>query len=76
VVRPQALATLGAVAAKALLGPSFKITAHRGEVLDWEGRKLVPTVHPSSILRGPVEARDDALAALVKDLEVVAALRP
>ena len=76
VVQPQAIATLGAVAAKALLGPSFKITAHRGEVLDWEGHKLVPTVHPSSILRGPVEARDEALAALVKDLEVVAALCP
>ena len=75
-VRPSALATLGAVAAKALLGSSFRITSQRGQVLEWEGHRLVPTVHPSSILRGPAESRDEALAALVSDLEVVARLRP
>ena len=75
-VRPAAMATLGAVAGKALMGPSFRITDTRGQVLDWEGHRLVPTVHPSAILRGPVEARDEALAALVADLQVVAALRP
>jgi DNA polymerase len=36
----------------------------------------VPTVHPSSILRGPPEARDEALDAMVADLRVVAGLRP
>jgi uracil-DNA glycosylase len=75
-VRPSALATLGATAAKALLGSGFKITQHRGEVLEWEGHRLVPTVHPSSILRGPPEVRDEALDALVADLRVVAGLRP
>jgi uracil-DNA glycosylase len=75
-VQPVALATLGAVAGKALLGSGFRITAQRGQVLEWEGRRLVPTVHPSSILRGPPEARDEAMAALVADLAVVAALRP
>jgi DNA polymerase len=75
-VRPAAVATLGAIAAKALLGPKFRITSQRGKVLDWEGHRLVATVHPSAILRGPVEARDEALAALVADLQVVAALRP
>jgi uracil-DNA glycosylase len=75
-VRPQVLGTLGAIAGKALLGPSFRITAQRGHVLDWEGRKLVPTVHPSSILRGPAEARDEALDALVRDLTVVGELHP
>ncbi|TWF81363.1 DNA polymerase [Pseudonocardia hierapolitana] len=75
-VRPSAMATLGAVAAKALLGSGFKITKERGRVLEWEGHQLVPTVHPSSILRGPPEAREEALSALVADLEVVARLRP
>jgi uracil-DNA glycosylase len=75
-VRPTALATLGATAAKALLGSGFRITAERGNVLDWEGFRLVPTVHPSSILRGPVEAREEALDALVRDLAVAADLRP
>jgi uracil-DNA glycosylase family protein len=75
-VRPRTVATLGAVAAKALLGSGFRLTAERGHVLDWEGRRLVPTVHPSSILRGPVERRDEAMDALVADLDVVAGLRP
>jgi uracil-DNA glycosylase family protein len=74
-VQPGALATLGAVAGKALLGPGFRITAQRGQVLEWEGYRLVPTVHPSSILRGPPEAREDAMDALVADLTVVAGLR-
>jgi uracil-DNA glycosylase len=74
-VRPSALATLGAVAGKALLGASFRISAQRGQVIEWEGRPLVATVHPSSILRGPPEARDEAMDALVRDLEVVARLR-
>lgn len=75
-VRPAALATLGAVAGKALLGPRFRITDARGKVLDWESYQLVPTVHPSAILRGPPETRDEALAALVADLQVAAGLRP
>lgn len=74
VVDPAVVATLGATAAKALLGSSFRITAERGKPRDWEHRRLVPTVHPSSILRGPPEQRDEALAALVADLTVVAQL--
>jgi uracil-DNA glycosylase len=75
-VAPSALATLGAVAAKALLGSGFRISKQRGQVLEWEGHRLVPTVHPSAILRGPPESRDEAMSALVADLEVVARLRP
>ncbi|MCO1660955.1 UdgX family uracil-DNA binding protein [Pseudonocardia humida] len=74
-VRPAVVGTLGATAAKALLGPQFRITAERGKVLEFEGRPLVATVHPSSILRGPPEAREDALTAMVQDLQVVAGLR-
>jgi uracil-DNA glycosylase family protein len=73
-VRPSAVATLGAVAGKALLGASFRISAQRGQIIEWEGRPLVATVHPSSILRGPPEARDEAMDAFVRDLEVVAEL--
>ena len=75
-VAPAVLATLGATAAKALLGSGFAITKERGRPREWEGRQLVPTVHPSSILRGPPEARAEALDALVADLTVVASLRP
>src|SRR5215213_1351712 len=40
-IRPVALVTLGATAAKALLGSSFRLTQHRGELLNSE---LAPIV--------------------------------
>jgi DNA polymerase len=73
VVRPAVVATLGATAAKALLGPKFKITEGRGQVLDWQGYALVPTIHPSAILRMEPDERDAGLDDLVADLRVVAA---
>jgi uracil-DNA glycosylase len=75
VVKPEALVLLGAVAAKALLGSSFKVTQRRGELLDSELAPIVSaTIHPSSILR----QRDDASRAaereaFAEDLRVVAA---
>ena len=73
VVAPAVVATLGATAAKALLGPKFRITESRGTVLDWEGLALVPTIHPSAILRMEPDERDAALDAFVADLKVAAA---
>ena len=73
VVRPEALVLLGATAAKGLLGSSFRVTQHRGELLDSELADIVTaTVHPSSILRGPPEDREANREALVADLRVVA----
>jgi len=75
VVKPEALVLLGAVAAKALLGSSFKVTQHRGELLDSDLAPIVSaTIHPSAILR----QRDDAARArereaFAEDLRVVAA---
>lgn len=70
---PRVLVTLGATAAQALLGSSFRVTKHRGEILDWApGLALVPTVHPSAILRAPEDRRSDEFRALVADLTVVA----
>jgi uracil-DNA glycosylase family protein len=74
VVKPEALVLLGATAAKALLGSSFKVTQHRGELLDSELAPIVSaTIHPSSILR----QRDDAARAaereaFAEDLRAVA----
>jgi DNA polymerase len=73
-VNPQVLVCLGATAAKALLGPSFKVTRQRGEFVDSELAPLATgTVHPSSILRAPDdEARKRAYRDFVEDLRVVA----
>jgi len=51
-VEPEALVFLGATAAKAMLGSSFRVTQHRGELLDSELAPIVAaTIHPSAILR-------------------------
>jgi DNA polymerase len=73
-VRPRLVVLLGATAAQAVLGSSFRVTKQRGEILDRDaGPQLMATVHPSSILRGPPEERDAALDAFVADLEQAAA---
>lgn len=74
VVKPRALVCLGATAAQALLGKTFKVSQQRGTLVDSDLAELVTaTVHPSSILRGPSEARADALKGLTADLAMVAA---
>jgi DNA polymerase len=76
VVRPRIVVALGGTAAKSLLGPKFKVTEHRGELLGDTGiaPHVLPTVHPSSILRGPPEDRKRNLAAMVADLRAGARL--
>jgi uracil-DNA glycosylase family protein len=73
-VKPEALVLLGATAAKALLGSSFRVTQHRGELLESELAPIVTaTIHPSAILRGPDEAsRQEEREAFAEDLRVVA----
>jgi DNA polymerase len=74
VVEPELIVVLGATAGKALLGSSFRVTEVRGTVLEREihGRpeRLVPTVHPSSVLRS--DDREAAYQGLVADLRVAA----
>jgi DNA polymerase len=74
-VDPEALVLLGATAAKALLGSSFRVTRHRGELLDCELAPIVSaTIHPSAILRAPDEAaRAAEREAFAADLRVIAA---
>jgi uracil-DNA glycosylase len=77
VVDPKLIVCLGSTAAKALLGPAFKVTQQRGQVLEHDTpvgvRQVLATVHPSSVLRGDPEDRDKAFAGLVADLRVAAA---
>src|SRR4030095_10207653 len=56
-IRPAVLVTLGATAAKALLGRDFRVTRERGKFLDSTlAPKVLATVHPSSILRSRTDA--------------------
>jgi uracil-DNA glycosylase family protein len=75
VVKPKVLVLLGATAAQSLLGRQFRVTQHRGEVLESDlADSVTATVHPSSILRGEPAEREANFAAFVIDLRVVAAL--
>jgi uracil-DNA glycosylase len=68
-VQPQVIVALGSTAAQALLGSGFKVTAHRGEVVQspWAGPILV-TVHPSSVLRAPSDVREEARREFFADI--------
>jgi uracil-DNA glycosylase len=77
-VRPVVVVALGATAGSALLGPGFRVGAHRGkpeplEVGGWHGT-LLATIHPSAVLRADPEARAQAYDGLVADLRVAASV--
>jgi len=74
VVRPDVLVCLGATAAQALLGRSFRVTRDRGRLVESAlAPAVLATVHPSSILRAPDdEARRRERALSVDDLRVAA----
>lgn len=82
VLRPGVVVALGATAAKALFGPSFRVTKERGQLRDWPASARHPedfagqdgmalaTLHPSAVLRA--DDRGAAYAGLVADLRVAA----
>lgn len=83
-VRPDVLVLMGATAAQSLLGSTFRLTQHRGEVLRLpsdDGIELdidpavVVSAHPSSVLRGRPEDREEAFQTLVSDLRFAAGQR-
>jgi uracil-DNA glycosylase len=74
VVKPRVIVALGASAAQSLLGPAFRLTAHRGHAVRSRfAAAFFATVHPSSILRSPDgRSRRAEMAAFVADLRAAA----
>jgi uracil-DNA glycosylase family protein len=72
-VRPKVIVCLGATAAQAILGPNFRVTKSRGQLIPSSVAPLVlATVHPSSLLRAPDEtARRIGMKQFVEDLAEV-----
>jgi DNA polymerase len=75
-IEPHVLVCLGATAAQALFGPTFRVTAMRGRLVKSAlAPKALATVHPSSILRSRTDdERREAMKAFTRDLAVVARL--
>lgn len=71
-VKPRVIVVLGSTAAQSLLGTSFRVTAHRGELLTSAWGDVLATVHPSSVLRAPDEARAAARREFFRDIATVA----
>jgi uracil-DNA glycosylase len=81
-LKPELVVVLGATAAKALLGPAFRVTRSRGQLMPWPAAAQRPedfpvaeiqalaTIHPSAVLRA--DDRDAAFRGLVEDLRVAA----
>ena len=57
-VRPKVIVALGSFAAKTLLKTQDSISRLRGRVYDFQGAKLIPTFHPSYLLRSPQFKRE------------------
>lgn len=74
VIKPTVLVCLGATAAQALLGKDFRVSQRRGQLIHSHLAPFVmATVHPSSILRAPDDAkRRKARDEFVEDMRKVA----
>lgn len=73
IVKPSVVVVMGSVAAKALLGSTFRVTQERGKRLELPGGlAAVATVHPSAVVRSEEFRRDFGL--FVDDLLVAVEL--
>ncbi|RDI63557.1 UdgX family uracil-DNA binding protein [Nocardia pseudobrasiliensis] len=67
-VRPHLIICLGAIAAQAVFGPSFRVSRQRGQLLTVDDHRAIATVHPSAVLRAP--DREQAYRDFVADLRI------
>lgn len=52
-INPEFILTLGLTATNTLLRGKYTLSDIRGKVLEYKGRKLIATYHPSALLRNP-----------------------
>ena len=57
-VRPKVIVLLGSTAAKNVLDPELRITRERGKWTVRKGVWIMPTYHPSALLRNPAMKRE------------------
>ena len=52
-VSPRVIITLGQEAGRVILGPEFSLKALRGKFQEFDGIRVMPTLHPSFLLEQP-----------------------
>jgi DNA polymerase len=75
-IQPKVIVALGRCAAQTLLRTGTPISKLRGEFVDYRGRLLLPTFHPSYLLRNPSKKREvfvdmKAVRAKLEDLNPI-----
>lgn len=73
-IRPSIIILLGSTALKGLIDPDGKITQVRGKWMEWNDIQVMPTFHPSALLRNPElkkDVWDDMKLVVQKYREVV-----
>lgn len=57
-IKPKVIVTLGKFGLQSLLERAYSISAVRGNWLEYEGIKVMPTYHPAYLLRTPAAKKD------------------
>ncbi len=58
IIQPKVIVTLGRFALQSLTEKGYGITSVRGQWLDYNGVKVMPTYHPAYLLRNPAAKKD------------------
>ncbi len=58
IIDPKILVALGATSYRWLTGDTTPISKVRGETIEFQGRILIPTFHPSYLLRNPSKKKE------------------
>ncbi|HEX7676653.1 MAG TPA: uracil-DNA glycosylase [Thermoanaerobaculia bacterium] len=58
IIQPKVIVTLGRFALQSLTGKAYGISSARGQWLDYNGVKVMPTYHPAYLLRTPSAKKD------------------
>jgi DNA polymerase len=68
IIQPKVIVTLGRFALQSLTGKAYGISSARGNWLDYNGVKVMPTYHPAYLLRTP-SAKKEVWADMKKVME-------
>jgi len=58
IIKPKIIVTLGRIAFQSLLNDTTPITKARGKIYNFKGIKVIPTFHPSYLLRNPSKKKE------------------
>jgi len=70
IIKPKIIVALGSTAYRYLTNDNTPITKVRGHIIDINGYKLIPTYHPSYLLRNP-SAKKEAYIDMLKVKELL-----